>query len=315
MVMGGMALGLLLTPPVAHALVKKPSPAKKSATVKKNTSSKTIPSKKVRDTRTGRKKIPYILAPKTEALVTPDAPHPHRFTPEFIQVLAEGNLEQAYRQLQLEEASDKVGYMINQVLSAMGKGASRDRKITPLERGMAYHNIYLFLQRQGRTVPRYAKEAERYYKKIPGKSGRKDAATLLLAALYAESGDMARSDTAFRRVHIDSFTQGGENVSGIEYLALYYASTKQVQKALSYLDQIYKTSPGILLQWLHVGDDFWMIEEDPAFQEQLVIWKAEHGKRIAQMQRDKATHDARKKAALAPKKPKKSGKKSEKKRR
>lgn len=316
-------LGIGMSAPQADALVKKP-PAKVAASksVKKNPEKKSKKDKKqqkkgTKKLKTG-KKVPFILAPKTAEVLTPEAPHPHRFSPEFIDALARGELLQAYHNLQLEEASDKVGYMINQVLMAQGKGASHGAGVSPFDRATAWHNLYLFLARQGRPAPRFVSEAAKYYQKAARKPQYSHKAGILLAALYATAGDAAKSDKYFKKVDLNALTHAEEDYNGLEYLAAYYAATKQTQKALAALDLAYKLNPVSLLQWLHVGDDFWAIEEDPAFQDQVGAWQTRHKEMLAQLQRDKSSHGARKKAALESrhkKKHRKSGKKSGKKRR
>lgn len=293
-------LGMVVSAPQADALVKKP-PVKVAAN--KKTAAK-LSKKKLKKPKTG-KKIPFILAPKTTEVLTPETPHPHRFSPEFIDALARGELHQAYHHLQLEEASDKVGYMINQVLTAQGKGASHGAAVSPFDRATAWHNLYLFLARQGRPAPKFVKEAVKYYQKAARKPQYADKTDILLAALYATTGDAAKSDKYFKRVDVNALTHAEKDYNGLEYLAAYYAATKQTQQALAALDLAYKLNPVSLLQWLHVGDDFWAIEDDPAFQDQVGAWQTRHKEMLAQLQRDKSSHGARKKAALAPKKSKK----------
>lgn len=279
-----LAALVLVTP--ADALVKKTSPGKKATVVKKKTSQKTR-----------RKKVPYIIAPKTPEIVTPETPHSHHFSPELSDALVRGDLNQAYHDLQLEEASDKVGYLINQVLMA------QDKK--PFDRGAAYHNLYLFLARQGRPAPKFVKEAAKYYQKVAKKTGYTNKSNILLAALYATAGDTTKSEKYFGKVDVSALIHNGEDYNGLEYLATYYAATKNTPRTLTYLDQAYQLNPGSLLQWLHVGDDFWAIEDDELFKTQVAAWKARHHQVLSQLQRDKSTHDARKKAALTIKSKKK----------
>lgn len=299
-----VAAALALSPS-AGALVQQPT-AKSNKTVQKSVkttqkSTKTAV-KPIKKKKTARK-TPYILTPKAVDLTTLMAPHPHRFSPEFNEALARGDLNQTYRHLQLEEASDKTGYMINQVLLAMGKGGSHGQSVSAFDRGTAFHNLYLYVARQGRPAPKFLKEAAKYYRQAARKAGPAatsktvlaDKAHILLAALYASNGDTAKSQDYFQKVDIARMTHDGDDYSGLEYLALYYAATKQVDPALITLDRAYRLNPGALLLWLHVGDDFWMIEEEPAFQKRLALWQDQHQKKLAQLQRDKATHDARKK--------------------
>lgn len=302
---------LIITAPASDALVKKPSArTSKSATQSKTTKSKAKKSAVTKKTSKG-KKTPYILTPAPE-IIAPEAAHSHRFSPEFNDALARGELRQAYRDLQLEPASDKVGYMINQVGMAMGKNGDHGHTLSSFDRATAWHNLYLFLARQGRTAPKFVKEAAKYYQKAVRKSDMADKANVLLAALYATAGDAPKSEKYFGKVNVSTLTGNGEDYNGLEYLATYYAAQKQPDKAITYLDQAYQLNPGSLLQWLHVGDDFWAIEDDAVFQDQVKKWTTQHHDRLAQLQRDKSTHDARKKAALT-KKSKKSVKKSGKK--
>ncbi len=307
-------LGVAVGVPKAEALVKK-TPVKAKTTAVKSAKKTTVPKiarkksekKPVeKPMKRSGKKPPFILAPKTAEVLTPESPHPHRLSPEFVEALALGELHQAYHHLQLEEASDKVGYMINQVLVAQGKGSSHGASISPFDRATAWHNLYLFLARQGRPAPKFVKEAARYYLKAAHKVLYHEKSNVLLAALYATAGNAAKSEKFFSKVDIMALTHAEEDYNGLEYLATYYAATQQVQKALRYLDLAYKLNPGSLLQWLHVGDDFWAIEEDPSYQGQLALWQTRHKQRLAQLQHDKSTHDVRKKAALNKKSKKKS---------
>lgn len=299
-------LGIVLSTPPSEALVKK-TPAKGLTSKSAKKTAKTIKkgSKKLKTS----KKVPFILSPKTPEILTPEAPHQHHFSPEFTESLARGDLHQAYNHLQLEEASDKVGYMINQVLTAQGKGTSHGASISPFDRATAWHNLYLFLARQGRPAPKFVKEAVKYYQKAGRKSQYADKANVLLAALYATEGEPAKTEKYFNKVDLSALTHSDEDYNGLEYLATYYAATKQTSKALTALDLAYKLNPGPLLLWLHVGDDFWAIEEDPSFQEQVAAWRAHHKQMLAQLQSDKSTHGARKKAALESHHKKKRGKK------
>jgi tetratricopeptide (TPR) repeat protein len=291
---------LLLATPASHALVKKPSAkAGKSASQSKSAKSKS----KTKKTAKG-KKAPYILTPAPE-IVAPEAAHTHQFSPEFNDALARGELRQAYRDLQLEPASDKVGYMINQVGMAMGNSGSHGYKLSSFDRAVAWHNLYLFLARQGRPAPKFVKEAAKYYQKAARKAETADKADVLLAALYATAGDVSKSVKYFGKVDVSDLTRNGEDYNGLEYLATYYAATKQPDKAITYLDQAYKLNPGSLLQWLHVGDDFGAIEDDAVFQDQVKKWTTLHHDRLVQLQRDKQSHDVRKKAALTKKSKKK----------
>lgn len=298
-----LALGIIFLPPSADALVKKPS--NKTTAAAKSAKKPTASAKKTTQ-RDRRKKTPYILAPKTGDIVMPEKVHAHRFGPELSDDLVRGDLTQAYHDLQLAEASDKAGYLINQVLMAQGKA-------TYFDRATAYHNLYLFLARQGRPGPKLLKEAAKYYRKAARKAGYTDKATVLLAALWATAGDAVQSESYFNKVDVTALTRGGDDYNGLEYLATYYAAGRNTAKALTYLDSAYKLNPGSLLLWLHVGDDFWAIEDDELFKTQLAQWTDLHKKRLAQLQHDKSTHDVRKKTALTPKKSKKSVKKSGKK--
>lgn len=291
-------MGLLWMTATVEALVKKP-PSKSSATTK--VGKKIAPAKKKVTKKDRRKKVPYILAPKTPEIVAPETPHTHHFSPEFSDDLARNDLNQAYRDLQLEEASDKVGYMINQVLLAQGRGMGHSKAPSTFDRATAYHNLYLFLARQGRPAPKFVKESAKYYQKMTKKPGYADKANVLLAALYATAGDPVKSEKYFAKVDVAALIHGGEDYNGLEYLATYYAAIKQPDKVIMYLNQAYKLSPGSLLQWLHVGDDFWAIEGDAGFQKQVEDWTIAHHQRITQLQRDKSTHGARKKASLTTK--------------
>lgn len=307
-----IAMAVIFATVSAEALVKKPQPkpkTSKSATTKtaKSKAKKATPAAtsktSAKKSKKGRK-TPYILAPTPE-VTAPELPHPHRFSPELSDHLARGNLAQVYHDLQLETASDKVGYMINQVLMAQGKGMGHGRGVTSFDRAVAWHNLYLFLARQGRPAPKFVKEAAKYYQKAARKPQYADKANILLAALYATAGDTAKSEKYFGKVDVAALTHGGEDYNGLEYLATYYAAVKQPHQAIAYLDQAYKLSPGSLLQWLHVGDDFWAIEDDAGFEKQVEDWTIAHHQRITQLQRDKSTHGARKKAALTTKTKKK----------
>lgn len=325
-IMMAAVLGIAMSAPQSEALVKKP-PAKVAAS-KSAKSAKKTPGKKAVDKRKTAKqskkdkkhpkkgskrlkfgkKIPFILSPKTPEVLTPEAPHQHHFSPELVETLARGDLRQTYRSLQLEDASDKVGYMINQVLMAQGKVASHSKSISSFDRATAWHNLYLFLAHQGRPAPKFVKEATKYYQKVARKPQYADKVNVLLAALYATAGDVAKSEKHFSKVDQSALTHANEDYNGLEYLATYYAATKQTQKALTALDMAYKLNPGPLLLWLHVGDDFWAIEEDPAFQDQVATWQIRHKQMLAQLQSDKSTHGARKKAALESRHKKKHGK-------
>lgn len=266
-------VAFITAPVCVHALVQK-TPGHTTKTTRKTnkvkTKTKVKPSKR-------KTKIPYVLAPKSSALLDTDTPHSHTISPELVNAMATGNLEQAYRQLQLEEASDKVGYLINQVQLAQGKSSTHDQWATDFDRATAFHNLLLFLQSQSKTNSHYVKDAAKYYERTSRQQGYKDKANILLAALYASADDLKKSDSYFKKVN----TAELNSYVGLEYLATYYAATHNLDATVATLDQAFAFKPALLLKWIHVGDDFWAFQNNGTFKAHVDNWRAQYKAQVA----------------------------------
>lgn len=139
--------------------------------------------------------------------------------------------------------------------------------------GIAYHNLYLFLKTRGVFQKDFFEKAMNSYKKARGRgtSLHKADCDVLMAALYASSGDIEKGKKIFSKIDETSMRSDFESA---EYLAAYHAAAGNIDSALLALEAAHRINPDAILTWLAVGDDFANIATDPAYQSLLVSWKA-----------------------------------------
>lgn len=225
--------------------------------------------------------ISLILAPTITAKPkSPTIPGP------VIDALAKGELNDALTAMRNSPRSPKILYLIREV-SRIVHFRARDHKPKRSEAhniyqnvAIAYHNLYLFLNRRGINQEGYHTEARRYYHKArrAGTIMHKAECDVLEAALEASAGNKKRAAKKFSRIDPEMLRWDFESM---EYLAAYHAAMEDVPAAVSALKTAYEINPKRTLAWLAVGDDFTQIENDSLFINLTRSFKADKGTNIA----------------------------------
>lgn len=194
-----------------------------------------------------------------------------------VDALSSGDLNGAIIALREEKTTPKLLYLVREVTRAASAETQKKPEKTDAHRvyqnfAISYHNIYLFLKARGIEQDKYFEEAVKYYKKARGAGTKlhKTDCDILSAALLASHGDDEKAKKQFSKINLE-LTRG--DFESTEYLAAYYAAIGDVDGATLALEKAYSLNPGALLTWLAVGDDFYKITADPAFQGLLVSWK------------------------------------------
>ena len=225
--------------------------------------------------------IPLTFAPTiTAGPKSPTIPGP------AIDALAKGELNDALTAMRNSPRSPKLLYLIREV-SRIIHFHARDQKPRRSEAhniyqnvAIAYHNLYLFLNRRGIDQEQYHREAHRYYHKArrAGTIMHKAECDVLEAALEASAGNKKKAAKKFSRINPEMLRWDFESM---EYLAAYHAAMEDVLAAVSALKAAYEINPKRTLAWLAVGDDFTRIEKDSLFINLTRSLKADKGADIA----------------------------------
>ncbi len=170
--------------------------AKPPAAIPKFSARAQMPESSVKAKKTVKKKrykrkLKYV-APPVDELNTEALPVELPIPIEAVEALAKGNVDEATRMLRTESPSSRSLYLLAEMKRILDY--EKDKKPPKFERhefyqnlGIAYHNLFLFLKRNGMTNKEFYKEALKFYKKA-GKSraySEKYEAQLLTAALKA----------------------------------------------------------------------------------------------------------------------------------
>ena len=203
-----------------------------------------------------------------------------------IDTLAKGELNEALMVMRNSPADPKPLYLIREITRIVHFHA-RDKKPRRSEAhniyqnvAIAYHNLYLFLKRQGIDQEGFRSQARRYYHKArrAGTIMHKAECGVLDAALQASAGNKKKAAKKFSRLDPEMLRWDFESM---EYLAVYHAAMEDAPAAVSALEVAYRMNPKRTKAWLAVGDDFAQIENDPLFTNLIQSWKADKGRGIA----------------------------------
>jgi len=207
----------------------------------------------------------------------------HYFPVEVVESIREDDILGAIRGLRMEANSPRRQFILRELqridqFETKASKATKKNHRNLFNIGVAYHNLYLFLQANGTSSEAVYKDALKYYKrasksKLPA---RKNNVMLMMAALYASKGDIKKSDKAFEKIDFSAFEDEYQKSEG---LALYYSARGDVANAIENLKQAHKLKPEQTTFWLAVSDDFVGISSDKEFQALLRKWKV---KRLAQ---------------------------------
>ncbi|MBI4238986.1 MAG: hypothetical protein HY696_11325 [Deltaproteobacteria bacterium] len=201
-----------------------------------------------------------------------------------VTLLADGEIAAAVRRLYLEPASVR-GMMLIREMERIGeaqagvKPAPGDEHHYYLNLGVAYHNLILFLKNHGTMNKRFVGKATQAYSKArrATRGAHQYEADLLTAALAATMGKTRDAERRVAKVKLDEVTK---EFGGLTALISYYAATGDVAKTIATLQQAQPLDNSHQLKtWVQIGDDFFPLKNDPAFQDLLVEWAVAKGKR------------------------------------
>lgn len=202
---------------------------------------------------------------------------------EFTTALAGGDVGKAIRVLRMESASYKSLHLLREAQKIVEFDKKEDRIIdkhqTYQNLAIAYHNLYLFLLKQGVEQKSFFKNALHFYKKSRASRSKFDQSetAVLMAGLFGVQGDINKAKRYFKKANSKILES---SYRGAEYLALYYAAIGDVYQAVTYLKKTHLHNPDKTTLWVAIGDDFFKIEKEPVFLSLLDEWK------IAKMRRE-----------------------------
>lgn len=201
-------------------------------------------------------------------------------SPEVVEALAKGNLNEAAIELRDLRTSAKSLYLLREVTRIVMHETSKKRpKHSDAHQyyqnlGIAYHNLFLFLKANGYTQEKFVKEVLKFYKKAKGYATpqHKQETDILMAALLSSNGDEKKANELIGKIDM---TKLGADFQTQEYLAAYYAAKGDPDDAIESLRAVYRERPDVVMTWLAVGDDFYLIKDDPRFAALLNEWHFE----------------------------------------
>lgn len=264
---------LILALFAASEISAAPKAAQPSVQKTKKVAKKTVKKKKARKKR---KRLKYVSPPQDELKVE-EMPLVLPIPEEITNLIAQGNLEAAIRELRIEPPSSKSLNLLQDAQKIVIFNKKKDVPKFDKHRfyqniGVAYHNLYMFLKRHDRTNDDFYKKAKKLYAKSGRSSLKSEKAEskLLRATLEANAGKTEKAQKIFSKIDLSRL---GENAEGYEYTAAYYAAIGDVEKAIEALDMAYKLNPEQIALWVAISDDFFGIENRPEFQKLISNWK------------------------------------------
>lgn len=217
------------------------------------------------------------VAPPIDELSSESLPVELPVPIEVVEAIAKGDIDGATRTLRTESPSSRSLYLLAEMKRILDY--EKDKKPPKFERhefyqnlGIAYHNLFLFLKRNGMANKEFYKEAIKFYKKA-GKSraySEKYEAQLLTAALKAANGEVDEANKLF--VGIDTSIIM-DNYRGYSYLATFYAAVGNEKETIEALKQAYAMNPDKIKLWVAICDDFASMRHEPAFVKMVSDWK------------------------------------------
>ncbi len=196
---------------------------------------------------------------------------------DVIDALARGNLNEAAIELREQPTTAKSLYLLREVTRiVMHETSKKHPKHSEAHQyyqnlGIAYHNLFLFLKANGITQEQFAENSVKFYKKAGGSATpqHKQETDLLMAAVFASNNEPDKADKVMKKVDL---TKLGADFQTQEYLAAYYAARGDQDDAMESLKAAYRERPDVIMTWLAVGDDFYIIKDDPRFVALLSDW-------------------------------------------
>ncbi len=217
------------------------------------------------------------VAPPIDELSSESLPLELPVPIEVVEAIAKGDIDEATRTLRTEVPSSRSLYLLAEMKRILDH--EKDKKPPKFEKhefyqnlGIAYHNLFLFLKRNGMTNKEFYKEAIKFYKKA-GKSraySEKYEAQLLTAALKAANGEVDEANKLFVGIDTSIIT---DNYRGYSYLATFYAAVGNEKETIEALKQAYAMNPDKIKLWVAICDDFASMRHEPEFVKMLSGWK------------------------------------------
>jgi tetratricopeptide (TPR) repeat protein len=196
---------------------------------------------------------------------------------EVVEALTKGDIGEATRIFRTESPSSRSLYLLAEMKRILNH--EKDKKPPKFERheyyqnlGIAYHNLFLFLKRNGTNNEEFYKKALKFYKKA-GKSkafSERYEAKLLTAALKAANGETDEADKLFGELDTSIIT---DTYRGYSYLATFYSAIGNQEMAIEALEKAYAMNPGKVKLWVAICDDFASIRHEPGFIKMTDGWK------------------------------------------
>ena len=235
-------------------------------------------------------KVRKYVTPPIDELRVDDIPTALPIPQEVATLLSKNDIEGAIRILRIEPPSLRTLNLLREAQRI--EAYKKDKKVTKIEPhkfyqnlGIAYHNLYLYLKRNGLENPELVKSAIKFYKKA-GKSlaiSEQTESKLLEASILAVSGNSNESDKIFSGLDITTIE---EKDTGRAYLAGYYAATGDAAKVIEELNAAYDIGGEHISMWVRISDDFFMLENDDNFHAMLNDWTKRD--KQAKLEREKA---------------------------
>jgi hypothetical protein len=205
-------------------------------------------------------------------------PVPVKISVDVVNALEKRNLEQAGSLLMKHPASNKTTYLLRQVTRILlhegddSKPTGGDSHQYYKNIAISYHNLFLFLKSRGIDQSEYYKKALKYYKKSKGSISPKEKQEIqiLTAALYAANGDLKKANKLFEKYDDEKY---GPDLHLSLSIASYYAAVGNVEETILNLKKAHSESPETVMNWMAVGDDFYLIRDDPQFIRLLQEWQ------------------------------------------
>jgi len=238
-------------------------------------------------------KVRKYVSPPINELRVDDIPLALPIPPEVTEALAAGDIEGAIRILRIEPPSLRALNLLREAQRI--ETFKKHKKISKIDAhksyqnlGVAYHNLYLYLKRNGRDNPDFVKSALKYYKKA-GKSlsiSEQTESKVLEAALLAASGKNPEAEKIFSKLDINLLD---DKDSRLAYVAGYYAAIGNNAAAIEKLRAAYDLGGEHIGLWVRISDDFYMLENDESFHAMLDDWAKRD--KLAKLEREKSARD------------------------
>lgn len=203
---------------------------------------------------------------------------------QVVQALASSDILLALQHYSEEPQGKKNQQLFHEMLHAVednvhakNKQARPDLYYNLKRRGIAYHNIYLFLRTQGINEKDYLKKARNFYQQAIklGSEIERAKCQVLLATLFSLDGDEKKAEKQMGLVNPQLLSADAEMVS---YVASYWAAREDIEQTLLALEYAHILAPKPILAWAEEGDDFWLVSGDVQFQDLLRSWQEKNSK-------------------------------------